>query len=276
MKKATLITVLALVALNAATSCRNGKSTMKQTKQAEQEILAAYRADIADSVLEAVDSLAQQYIANIQDGSLAIENLLTERERLVKPKYLFNPADADRLITRRQKTAALAFLITERPLRIAYGMPVNDTDHAIARLLSDLNYPLDIDRMKELSISDNTRNVYEMCREKKQVQYFWEVQADAMISVSYLIASNPDLYYSRLTDEQIRRHAAAFDGMMKALERIARTDREMESVLNDFRSSGVGPLITSQRNHELTAESFIRFHVENSGKMTARRNGLLR
>lgn len=276
MKKATLITVLALVALNAATSCRNGKSTMKQTKQAEQEILAAYRADIADSVLEAVDSLAQQYIANIQDGSLAIENLLTERESLVKPKYLFNPADADRLITRRQKTAALAFLITERPMRIAYGMPVDEADRAIARLLSDLNYPLDIDVMKELSISENTRRVYEMCREKNQVQYFWEVQTDAMINVSYLIASNPDIYYTRLTDEQVMKHTSAFDGMMEALERIAVDDRKMQRVLDDFRSSGAGPLVTGQHSHGLTAKDFIRFHVENGRDMTERRNGLLR
>ncbi len=269
---------LSLSVLLAVTSCRNSKAAgqSKQDSQDSQEMPDEYKTQIADSILEAVDSLAQQYAADIKDGSLAIGNILTDREKVRKPKYLFNPADADRLITRHQKTAALAFLITERPMRIAYGMPVDEADRAIARLLSDLNYPLDIDGMKELSISENTRRVYEMCREKNQVQYFWEVQTDAMINVSYLIASNPDIYYTRLTDEQIRKHTAAFDGMMEALERIAVDDRKMQRVLDDFRSSGAGPLVTGQHSHGLTAKDFIRFHVENGRDMTERRNGLLR
>ncbi len=276
MRVHSLIAIPTLCLIMAAASCRNGKPAMRQAKEATQEMIGEYKAEIADSVLVMVDSLAQNYIDNIRNGSLAIETILTERERLIKPRYLLNPADIDGMVTRRQKTAALACLITERPLRIAYGLPVDDADKAMAKLLSDLNYPLDIDGMKERSVSDNIRKVYEMCRERNQVQYFWEVQTDALINTSYLIASNPEIYYSRLTDEQIERHDEVLDNMVEALERIAQVDREMHRVLDDFRNIGIGQPAKGQHMHEPTVESFIRFHIENGPEMTNRRNRLLK
>lgn len=275
MRKSALILTLSIGIL-AVTSCKNGKSTMRLAKEATQEMFDEYKTELADSVLEMVDSIAQEYIDNIQDGSLALGSILTERERLIRPKYLFNPADVEGLITRHQKTAALAFLISERPLRIAYDMPIDDVDAAIVKLLSDLNYPLDMDNMKELSISDNTREIYRMCKEKHQVQSFWEVQTDALINVSYMIASNPDIYYKRLTDEQIVKHEKVLENMIGVLEEIARFDKEMVKVLNTFQNNGVGPFVKGRHDYELTSESFIQFHVENSEKMIDRRNRLLK
>lgn len=264
---------LTLGALLSLTSCKDGKSIMKQAKQATQEMFDNYKAELADSVLDMVDVLAQQYFDNIEDGSLTIVTALTKREKLVKPKYLFDPKETDKLVTMHQKTAALAFLITERPLRIAYGISLKESDAAIAKLAADMNYPLTVDDLKNRSISDNIRSVYAICKEKHQVQYFWEVQTDALINLSYLMACAPELYYGRITDEQVVVHVKVLDSVIGILDKIASIDKEMARVRDDLMQS---ELLKEKRESHFTASELIEFHVVNKNRMVDRRNRVLR
>lgn len=273
MKRNIVPLALMAGALLSVASCKDGKPTMKLAKQATREMFDNYRAELADSVLDMVDVLAGQYFDNIENGSLTIETALTAREKLVRPKYLFSPNDIDKLVTMHQKTAALAFLITERPLRIAYGMSLKETDAAIARLVADMNYPLTVEDLQSRSISDNIRAVYAVCKEKRQVRYFWEVQTDALINLSYLIASAPELYNGRITDEQVAAHIKVLDSVIGVLDRIASVDMEMARVREDLMHND---LLKEKRESVFTASELIEFHVANRNRMIARRNRLLR
>lgn len=255
-------------------SCKNGKPAKKQAKQATDEMFEEFKTKLADSVLVKVDALAEEYIANIESGQLDIYNLLTDKEKKVRPKYLFDPKDAEKLITRQQKVAALAFVIVERPVRMAYGMSTDWTDKEIVKLGSDTGYPLALDDVAGLGLGDRIRKGYNDCKEKNMMSSFWEIQYDAMCDVAYLLTSNPDLYKDRITEEQFQAHKAVWNYMLQAIEHLAKFDKEMERVYNMYKNGGH---VSSQKEFEgMTKDQFFESIAANNKKEISCRNNLLK
>ena len=46
------------------------------------------------------------------------------------------------MVTKSQKMNALAILMMERPIRMAYGMPIEEINEVIARFAAEVNYPV--------------------------------------------------------------------------------------------------------------------------------------
>lgn len=275
MKKTNKLLTVAVMSVIVLASCKNGKSIspIKNALKAQDSMFVDYKTRLADSVLVRVDSLAELFFENCEKGGLLVDNVLTEQEKMVKPDYLYDPSAIGSLVTKSQKTAALAFLISERPLRQAYGMPVDAVDQAIAKLQIELNYPLSVDDFDSLPLSDRIRKIYAECRKRNELVYFWEIQSDAIANVSYLLAQNPTLYCSKMDDSQLRAFGNVWEYMMQTMRTIAQFDKEMARILANVDNASI---LTRKEMDSLTVGSLMTIAVERKQKFIDRRNRLIR
>ncbi len=221
------------VALFNFVSCRNAGKTDSQ-KPSEQD---STKVELAQEVLSYIDSLAGFYAAtaeNYEQSAPAFTAGLTDREKMVKPEYLLDPRMANQLITRNQKINALAILITERPIRLAYGLPVDATDEAMAKLAADLHHSVPFDNIRDKSASDCIREHYEDCRSNGDLAYFWKFTFALQCNLIYLISENCDRFFDNVTDEQYDIFFQRWASTLKAAKLIAEYDSEMAGMMDIY------------------------------------------
>jgi len=54
----------------------------------------------------------------------------------------------------------------------------------------------------KMPLSEKIKKEYEACRERGDLAYFWQFQYAIMIETGYIIAHNPELFFSKITEEQ--------------------------------------------------------------------------
>ncbi len=102
-------------------SCKNNKNA--ENNEATAEVVEAAKTILADDVLATIDEFVQTYVneAGKIDVAAVISSSLTEEEKLIKPDYLLEAAQANELVTKSQKVNALAvqaelrYLIANNP-----------------------------------------------------------------------------------------------------------------------------------------------------------------
>lgn len=244
MKNRYLFIALALCA-TLAVSCGNRES--RKAKSGEDVQVAAVKEQIREDVLVSIDSLAAIYNYEGSDKDLPIRIIMSclgEEQKLVKPDYLMDPQSVEDLTSHRQKVNALAILITERPVREFYGLPLEESDKAVAKLLFDLNHPFSLDDVLNLTVSEKLKNAYAVLKERNELCYLWQFNAAIQNNVLYLIAFNLDTFFDNVTDEQYELFHRRLVASRKAVRMLAEYDDEIASALAfqeknlDFEGSG--------------------------------------
>lgn len=236
MKKAIVIIAIALTAAIAAYFIFFADKKEVQTFPEEtSDVIEAEKIVYAESALDSVDAIIKNCSAAAAQYQVPIAVILNEKEKLVKPTYLLDPFVINTLVTKIQKVRALAMLMNDRIVRLAYDMPVSETDAAIATLAADLGFPLELKALVKTdeTASDNIRTLYNYCRENMELQSFWEFAMAAMNEIDYIIASDPDLYLSKVQPDQWDAYNYIWELYAESCDTLAHYDPEM-AMLRDI------------------------------------------
>ena len=239
MKKYYLFIALAMVAAMSV-SCKNNNKNAK-TNEAAEEIVEAAKVVLADDLLATLNEIGESLIndSNMFDVAGHIAEQLTEKDKLIKPDYLFDPSKVNSMVTRSQKISALGFLICERPIRIAYGMPLDAADEAIGRLMVDLNYTIPVKKIEDNPIYDIVKEEYEEYKERGELPFFWQFNFSIVNDALFLISRNPDYFFSNITEEQYRSFENRFISCLKAVNVLAKYDQEVAIAFKVFEENMV-------------------------------------
>ena len=232
MKKTFLIIAFTACALVAA-SCGNNKSSKTEQNKTDEEITEA-KIELAEDVLATLDSLEQKCVeagADFEDVIGIITSALTDKQKMVKPDYLMDPARTLDLLSLRQKVNALAILLTERPLREAYEMPLEEVDAAIARLYVEVGSPVPANMCKDLPVSDIVKLAYKICKANNELCYFWMFDNAVQYNLLYLISFNSDTFFNNITPEQYEAFNTRIHNAGKAAQQLAEYDSEIASAV---------------------------------------------
>jgi len=271
MKRTLSLIVFIAICSAMMVSCKNTRTADPTPEEIKQQKQA-----LADSVLADIDALAEQFY-NTQSKSFKLKSMeLTEEEKMVKPDYLLDPSVASNFVTKSQKVNALAIYAVERIVRTLYDMPCDEVTEVVAKLAAEINHPIDADYMtSEAPESEKMKRDYEICKERGDLAYFWQFQYAVMSELSYIVASNPELFYSKITEEQWQIFCSRFMTIEESVEKLAEYDEEMSQLLEYKNKYEPYPSEAQIDIVNQTIETAIQFHIANKNKYVARRNALL-
>jgi len=265
---------LALVAICSAmmVSCKNTKTT-----EPTPEEIQAQKVALADSVLAQIDAINEDFQKASEESFLLRNFILTEEEKMVKPDYLLDPSFASTLVTKSQKVNALGIYLADMMVRIIYDLPKEEAKEVIAQLAIELNHPIEADFITDSKIpaSEKIKREYEECRKCGDLVYFWQLQHAVNTEIAYILAQNPELFFSKITEEQWKAFVKRTTAKTKALRELAKYDEEMAAVFEVFNQTRS---FSSDEEYERTnssIESAKQFRIANKDKYIARRNALL-
>lgn len=201
---------------------------------------------------------------------------LTDKEKMVKPDYLLDPSVAATLVTKTQKVNALAIYSIELGVRKIYDMPQEETKEAITKLAVEVNHPIDVDLlMGDASTAEKIKREYEICKEHGDLAYFWQFQYAIVSEMSYVVSNDPEIFFSKITEEQWQKFISRFWAIVNTVEKLAIYDDEM-SQLWKFRNKYNTQSSSEQTKRvNRTKESAKQFRIANKDKYIARSNALL-
>jgi len=200
MKHSSSLIAIALLAALSMVSCKQ----KKQNPMANQPQVVALSDSLVDRLDQIVDSLVQYYSQPGVTATLIEDMVLTESEKAAKPDYLLDPASVKQLVTSEQKLTALGYLWIDRLVLQLYDMPTAETDAAITKLMSNVNYTLPLKEVNGTSIAQTIRSGYDSKKASGDLFSFWIIYDAVMTEADYIIACNPDLFGSRITADMWR------------------------------------------------------------------------
>jgi len=252
-------------------SCKNAK-----TAEPTPEEIQAQKQALADSVLAEIDAFAERYF-DASSHCFKVGGLeLSEKEKNVKPDYLLDPSIVNTFITRSQKINALAIYYVERALRKAYDMPQEEVKDAIAKLALELNYPIDVDFwMSDAPTSEKVKREYNAFKERNELSFFWQFQNAIIRECDYIIAQNPELFFSKITEDQWLAFNTNRNTEVNAIDELAKYDEEM-ALFCEFRNKS-RITVPKEEIHQKNAslESARQYYVTYKDVYIAGRNALL-
>ncbi len=233
------------------------------------------KAALASSILEQIDVFAEQYY----DASTKAFNIktlkLTGSEKLLKPTYLLDPSVAGELVTKSQKISALAFYAMDNGIRAIYDMPCDQANEAIAKLAAELNHPIDIQFMTgDAPTSEKIKREYEISKERGELAYFWQFQNAILVETGFILAQDPELFFSKISEEQWQQYRQRLISLYDAIVELAKYDEEMASVL-EFRDEYKIGTDQERSTANSSIEFAIQFYSTNKENYITRRNALL-
>ena len=273
MKKYYVFIALALVA-GMTVSCKNNA---KKAAEATEEVADVVEIALSDEVMASIDGLAQKVTDEngiINVATIISENL-TEEEKLVKPDYLLEAEDVQNLVNRSQRIGALAILAVERPIRQAYEMPIEATDEAIVSLIVGLNHPISFEE-RNLTPAEKIKKTYEACKERGDVQYFWEFTMAIENELVYLIANNADKIYGAISDDQINAAGPRYASIITAIRELAEYDEGIAAALQNWEENTPVDDVNNPGAGFTTVENAKQIVVNGKDKVIARRNNMLK
>jgi len=275
MKKNYLLIAVAMVAALSMVSCKNNKKSAQSQEPTQEEVQEMKQA-LADSVLTKIDELAEQYWDSYSKSFRLRTLELTDAEKLVKPDYLLDPSVANNLVTRSQKINALAIYDTEHEIRKIYDMPCDDVEEVIAKLIVDLNFPLSVDTLfSDAPVSEKIRAYYNACKERGDLALFWQFEYAIVTEGMYILSQNPELFLSKITDEQWQAWRVVKQTRVAAIEELAKYDEEMAQ-LWEFRNKNRVTASDEERDRkDQSIETAKQYYIANKDKYAAKRNALL-
>jgi len=200
---------------------------------------------------------------------------LTEEEKTVKPNYLLDPAAANILVTKYQKVNALAIYIVEYYIRLIYDMPVEKSKEVIAKLAAEVNHPTYSEDYEKLSRVERIKKEYEICKENGDLAYFWQFYNAVIFESEHLIAQNPQLFISKITDEQISTFRKKATARYQSIRILAQYDDEAAEIYEFAKKNRMTSNTEEAIRIFATVESAQQYFISNKDKFIARRNALL-
>jgi len=274
MKHIHILIALAMLAALTMVSCGNNKKA--QNQEPTQEEVQEMKQALADTVLAYIDSCVEK-LCDATSKSFRIQTMeLTDEEKMIKPDYLLDPSVSNNLVTKTQKINALAIYLAELGIRKLYDMPQEETKEVIAKLALDVNHPIDDDLLtSDTPTSEKMKKEYEICKERGDVAYFWQFQVAALTEISYLLAQNPELFFSKITDEQWQSWAVLKQTRRAALEELAKYDEEMAQVWELRKKNRITASDEENNSIDQSIDVAKQYYIANKDKYIAKRNALL-
>jgi len=265
---------LALVAICSAMiiSCKSNK----QSEPTPEEI-KAQKVALADSVLAQIDAFADEYML-ASDNAFRIANFeLTEEEKMVKPDYLLDPSFASTLVTKSQKVNALGIFALDIAVRKIYDIPLEETKEVIAKLAAEINHPMDVNvnTNLEMPLSEKIKKEYENCKARGELTYFWQFQNAILVETAYVIVQNPELFFSKISEEQWQAFNKRTNENNYAMRKLAKYDQEMSAVLELFNRYRAVSSDEEKAKIDVSVESTKQYWSANKDKFINQRNALL-
>jgi len=272
MKCTLTLFACAAVCCAMTVSCKNAKTT-----EPTPEEIQAQKVALADSVLAEIDAFANECMLASENAFRISKFELTEEEKMVKPDYLLDPSFARTLVTKSQKVNALGIYSIDLTIRTLYDMPLEETKEVMAKLTAEINHPVDVNVASdfELPISEKIKKEYEACKERGELAFFWQFQNAVCIELGYLIVQNPELFFSKITEEQWLAYDMRVNEKNKAMRELAKYDEEMTAVLEIFNQTRVFSSDEEKASVGTSMESTKQFLIDNKDKFIAQRNALL-
>ncbi len=270
MKRTPSIIALVAICATMAISCKN------KANEPTPEEIQAQKVALADSVLAEIDALVDQY-CDASSKAFRLQAMeLTDIEKMVKPDYLLDPSLSGTFVTKSQKFNALVIYIIEDGIRKIYDMPREDGQEAIAKLAAELNYPFDTDfSVSDQPVSQKTKARYDAFKDRGELASFWQFEIALIAEIDYIISHNPDLFFSKISEEQWQQYYHRKTTRLQAIEKLAKYDDEV-ALLLEFRNKY--RISSSDQEIEIvnqSKESAKQFRIANKDKFIAKRNALL-
>jgi len=273
MKKTHLLIALAMIAVLPFVSCKNNN---KKAQEPAAEEVQAQKQALADSVLADIDEIAKKFSEATTQSFRMSSLALTDAEKGVKPDYLLDPALADTFVTRNQKINALAIYMANIGVRKLYEMPLEDTKNAALKLAAELNFPLDMEFMaSNVPTSEKVMKIYDTCKNNGDLALFWQLEYVLLAEVSYNLSCNPDLYLSKITEEQWQAFNVRKKTRIQAMEKLAEYDEEMAKFFELWQGVRVTASDEESQQKNQTIESAKEYYKTHKDKYAAKRNALL-
>lgn len=206
MKKISLL-ILGF-ALAAFPSCMNqgaqsdsSADTIVLTKE-EQLLMEQLKFNIENLVESAQHLKAAPFISKKDDGSVE----LTEKEKMVKPDYLYSFTSTSELVDLSQKYRAVAILGVDKVIAEKYGMPTEGYSAAIGKLVIEIGDPAFTKFATTVweekgpvneALSALVDGEYNAERQK----FFWEFIAAGLVEQTYVLTENMEKFMPMFDDQ---------------------------------------------------------------------------
>jgi len=229
MKKLSYFAV-ALAAM-AFTACGGNKSaqTAEETdsvKSFEQEQVEAKIKVELDSLAAELGKLKQLPI--VQEGENGVQ--LTDQEKQVKPDYLLAASVAENATTLAEKYRMLSALGVDKRIAAMYGMPTDEYQAAITKLLADINDPSFKEIKDGSTIFETTQTLYDAMNQNGRINYFWQLVSASLVEEIYVITQNTEKFITVFDDEAVSNVTFRIVLLTDAVSRLAEYDAEFEPV----------------------------------------------
>ena len=229
MKKLSYFAV-ALAAM-AFTACGGNKSaqTAEETdsvKSFEQEQVEAKIKVELDSLAAELGKLKQLPI--VQEGENGVQ--LTDQEKQVKPDYLLAASVAENATTLAEKYRMLSALGVDKRIAAMYGMPTDEYQAAITKLLADINDPSFKEIKDGSTIFETTQALYDAMNQNGRINYFWQLVSASLVEEIYVITQNTEKFITVFDDEAVSNVTFRIVLLTDAVSRLAEYDAEFEPV----------------------------------------------
>jgi len=231
MKYNLFLIAAAMAAALSMVSCKNNNKSQGPTQEDVQEMKQA----LADSVLAKIDECYEQFINYSNNADIFSIIKLEDEEIIVKPDYLLDPSEASNFVTREQKINALAIYDMEYYLRLLYDMPTDEVKEVVASLAVELNHPIDGDFLtSDKLVSELISEEYRVCRERGELTYFWQFENAILCETDYLLAMNPDLFLSRISEDNLIAYNEQWHSIYRAIWALAPYDYEIDQIAQSY------------------------------------------
>ena len=226
MKKLSFLTVL--VAAITFVACGGNKSAQPEAespdslKTFEQEQIEASIKMNFDSLASEIARLKQLPLVQ-KDGMIS----LTDEERQVKPNYLLDPSIVETAMTLSEKYRVLSGVEVDREIALLYGLPIDDYDKAIAKLLADINDPSFEVLDNEASIYECSQALYYAMEQNGRINFYWQLVSAALVEQLYILTRNTDKFMASFDDEAASNVSLRIILLQDAINRLTEYDPEL-------------------------------------------------
>lgn len=252
--------ILALAASAMLASCSGNQQKAETTEEAEktfeQQQIEAYIKVQVDSLANEFAKMGRSpFIAALKEGRIE----LTEEEKQVKPEYLIDPASTNDLVTLSQKYRAVAVLSADKIIAEAYGMPVDEYDAAIKKLIVDIDDPaFKLFKENDDNGTDHKQLVedfYNAEDENGRINFFWDTTTAFLVEELYIISQDPSNKFIECFDDQAADNVTyRIILFQNALENLKEYDPSLESLCTSIKPLGKLNAITAEQFKQQVGE----------------------
>lgn len=226
MKKLSFLTVL--IAAITFAACGGNKAAQQEAEEADS-LKSFEQEQIEASIKLNFDSLASE-IARLKQLPLVEKNgliELTDEERQVKPNYLLDLSIVETAMTLSEKYRVLSAIEVDREIALLYGLPLDDYDKAIAKLLADINDPSFEVLDSEASIYECSQALYNAMDENGRINFYWQLVSAALVEQLYIVTRNTDKFLASFDDEAASNVSLRIILIQDAINRLTEYDPEL-------------------------------------------------